>query len=103
VNKRAFVLKDGKAKMVEVRSGISDATHVAIVSGLKHGDPAVIGPFRTLKKLHDGDSVTITKEERIVAPASSRPDRRPPAGIWPPGRRRNGRQDAGDTTERKTK
>jgi len=62
--KYVFVVKDGKAKMVEVRTGISDATHVAIVSGLKHGDPVVIGPFRTLTKLHDGDSVTITKEEK---------------------------------------
>ncbi|HEY3055504.1 MAG TPA: hypothetical protein VGK31_06200 [Thermoanaerobaculia bacterium] len=41
-----------------------DATHVAIVSGIKNGDSVVTGPFRTLKKLRDGDSVIITKEEK---------------------------------------
>jgi HlyD family secretion protein len=65
VPKHKFVLLavDGKAKQVEVKTGISDATRVAIVSGLKAGDPVVTGPFRTLKKLHDGDAVQVTKEE----------------------------------------
>ncbi|HEX9163774.1 MAG TPA: efflux RND transporter periplasmic adaptor subunit [Thermoanaerobaculia bacterium] len=62
--KYVFVVRDGKAKMVEVATGISDATQVAIVSGLKAGDSVVTGPFRTLKKLHDGDFVIITKEEK---------------------------------------
>ena len=65
--KYAFVAKDGKVKMVEVRTGISDATYVAVVSGLKRDDAIVTGPFRTLKKLHDGDSVTVTKEEKKTA------------------------------------
>jgi HlyD family secretion protein len=62
--KYVFAVRDGKAKMVEVSTGISDATHVAIVSGIKLGEPVVTGPFRTLTKLHDGDSVTVTKEEK---------------------------------------
>lgn len=64
--KRKFVLlvKDRKAKLAEVTTGISDATHVAIVSGIKAGDVVVTGPFRTLKKLKDGDSVEVTKEEK---------------------------------------
>jgi HlyD family secretion protein len=57
------VVKDGKAKMTEVKTGVSDATHVAIVSGLSAKDQVVTGPFRTLKKLKDGDSVEVTKEE----------------------------------------
>lgn len=61
--KYVFLVKDGKAKMVEVTTGISDATHVAVVSGVKSGDKVVTGPFRVLKKLHDGDSVEVTKEE----------------------------------------
>ncbi len=62
--KYVFLVRDGKAKMVEVKTGISDATHVAIVSGVKVGEPVVTGPFRTLTKLQDGDSVTVTKEEK---------------------------------------
>lgn len=61
--KYVFVVKDGKAKMTEVTTGISDATHVAIQSGVKKDEPVVTGPFRTLKKLKDGDAVEITKEE----------------------------------------
>jgi HlyD family secretion protein len=64
--KYVFAVQGGKAKMVEVQTGISDATHVAIVSGLKAGDPVVTGPFRTLTKLNDGDSVTVSKEEKAT-------------------------------------
>lgn len=67
--KYAFLARDGKAKMVEVTTGISDATHVAIVSGLKAGDPVITGPFRTLKKLYDGDPVTVTDEKKPAEPA----------------------------------
>ena len=62
--KYVFVVKDGKVKQTEVVTGISDATHVAITSGVKAGDNVVTGPFRTLKKLHDGDAVEVTKEEK---------------------------------------
>lgn len=62
--KYVFLARDGKARMVEVTTGISDSTHVAIVSGIKAGDPVVTGPFRTLKKLHDGDDVVVTKEDK---------------------------------------
>ncbi len=61
--KYVFVVKNGKAKIVGVTAGISDATHVAVISGVKAGDKVITGPFRVLKKLHDGDSVEITKEE----------------------------------------
>jgi HlyD family secretion protein len=54
----------GKAKQVEVETGISDATHVVIVSGVKPGDRLITGPFRTLKKLKDGAVVIETKEEK---------------------------------------
>ena len=61
--KYVFIVRDGKVKMSEVTTGASDATHVAILSGVKAADPVVTGPFRVLKKLHDGDSVEVTKEE----------------------------------------
>jgi len=61
--KYVFVVDNGKANMVEVTTGISDATHVAIVSGVKTGQQVITGPYRTLKKLQDADPVQITKEE----------------------------------------
>lgn len=61
--KFVFLVQDGKAKQVAVTTGISDATHVAIVSGVKAGDSLITGPFRTLKKLKDGTKVNVTKEK----------------------------------------
>jgi HlyD family secretion protein len=62
--KYVFLTKDGKARQVEVTTGISDATHVAVLSGVKIGDDVITGPFRTLKKLNDGAAVQVTKEEK---------------------------------------
>jgi len=62
--KYVFLALNGKAKQSEVKTGISDATRVAIASGLKVGDPVITGPFRTLKKLHEGDPVQVVKEEK---------------------------------------
>ncbi len=62
--KYVLVVKDGKVKMTEVTTGVSDATHVAITSGLKKGDDVITGPFRLLKKLKDGQAVQITREEK---------------------------------------
>lgn len=62
--KYVFLAADGKAKRVEVQTGISDATHVAVLSGLKKGDQVIVGPFRTLKRLEDGAAIQVTKEEK---------------------------------------
>ena len=60
--KHVFLVKGEKAKLVEVTTGISDATHVAVLKGLAKDDPVITGPFRTLKKLKDGEAVVVTKE-----------------------------------------
>ncbi len=62
--KYVFTVRDGKAKMTPVQTGISDTTQVSILSGIKAGEPVITGPFRTLKKLKDGDPVSITEEQK---------------------------------------
>jgi HlyD family secretion protein len=62
--KFAFVVNGLKARLVEVTPGISDATHVVITSGVRKGDMVITGPFKTLKKLNDGDPVEVVKEEK---------------------------------------
>ncbi|HEX7151805.1 MAG TPA: efflux RND transporter periplasmic adaptor subunit [Thermoanaerobaculia bacterium] len=62
--KYVFLARDGKTDMIEVKTGISDATHVAVTSGLKAGDPVITGPFRLLKGLKDGEAIVVTKEEK---------------------------------------
>lgn len=64
--KKKYVLladKD-KVKQVEVKTGISDATHVVVASGIKAGDQVITGPFRTLKTLKDGEKIVVTKETK---------------------------------------
>jgi HlyD family secretion protein len=62
--KYVFVHVDGKVKMHEVQTGISDATHVAVTSGLNGKESIVTGPFRTIKKLKDGDRVKPAEEKK---------------------------------------
>jgi len=53
-----FLAEDGKAKMVEVETGISDDTHIQIRSGLQGGEAVVIGPFRAVSRtLEPGDAI----------------------------------------------
>jgi len=53
-----FLLQDGKAKMVKVKTGIQDNTYIEIVSGLKEKQEVISGPYRAVtKKLKDGDVV----------------------------------------------
>ena len=53
-----FVVRDGLAEMVEVETGIQDATHIEVTSGLTGGETVVTGPFRTLRsELSKGDAI----------------------------------------------
>lgn len=56
------VVVEGVIELKKVETGISDATHVQIVSGLDPGDLVVTGPFRTLRTLRSGDRVVVTAE-----------------------------------------
>ena len=52
-----FVVENGKARLRAVKSGIGDETTVAILTGIKDGETVVIGPYRALRDLKDGDAV----------------------------------------------
>jgi len=53
-----FVNEKGKAKMIEVKTGISDFENIEIVSGLKDGQEIISGPYATVaKKLKEGELV----------------------------------------------
>jgi HlyD family secretion protein len=43
--------------------GVSDVLHVEITDGLAVGDEVVIGPYRTLKKMKQGDAVKVEEEK----------------------------------------
>lgn len=53
-----FVNEDGKAKMVEVKTGISDYDNIEILSGLSDSSQVVTGPFLVVsKRLKDGERI----------------------------------------------
>ena len=52
-----FIEEDGRAFARPVEIGLSDEKRVEIRSGLKAEDRVIVGPFRTLDALRDGDRV----------------------------------------------
>ena len=58
-----FVIDENdEARQTPVETGIADATHIEILSGLEPDDTVVTGPYRTLKKLADGELVKVRDE-----------------------------------------
>lgn len=58
-----FVLRDGKAELVEVQTGISDDTHIEVLSGLTGGETVITGPFRVLRtELEPGAAVYVEEQ-----------------------------------------
>jgi HlyD family secretion protein len=49
-----FILKDGKAKFVQVQTGITGREHFEVVSGLTTKDTVVAGPYEAIRSLEDG-------------------------------------------------
>ena len=58
-----FVAENGKAVRRQVRTGISNETHVEILGGLEAGDKVVTGPYRSLRDLEGGEAVQVTTPE----------------------------------------
>lgn len=58
-----WVVRDGKARKVAVKTGLSDDRWQAIASGLQAGDQVVTGPAKALRRLKDGEAVEQRKDE----------------------------------------
>lgn len=61
-----FVVEDGKAVRKDVVTGLSSDSHMEIAAGLSAGEPVVSGPFRVLRHLQDGESVSIEKSAEVA-------------------------------------
>lgn len=57
VKRHVWVDDSGKARKVEVKTGLSDDRWEAVTAGLKEGDRVVTGPSRALRRLKDGDAL----------------------------------------------
>jgi HlyD family secretion protein len=54
-----FVIKDGKAAFLPVKTGIAGEKFLEVVSGVKAGDEVIVGPFNSVRDLKDGDPVKL--------------------------------------------
>lgn len=67
--KVVYEVEQGKAVERPVEVGISDATHVEILSGLRAGQSVITGPYRTLRDL---EAATAVKVEAPPRPTSGK-------------------------------
>ena len=74
-----FVIREGKAVLTPVKTGISDFQNIAVLSGVQAGDQVVSGPFRAVAKtLKDGarveikDAKTLNKEALKETPEADK-------------------------------
>jgi HlyD family secretion protein len=59
-----FVVHDGKAHFVQVRTGIAGDKYFEVLSGVKPGDSVVVGPFASVRELADGAPVKVEQPVR---------------------------------------
>ena len=60
-----FVIKDGKADIVKVKTGISDDNYIQIKSGLKENQVVVTGSYRAIsRELKKGSTVRVEKKRK---------------------------------------
>jgi HlyD family secretion protein len=66
VKEYVFVVKDGVAKLQEVKTGIQDNTNIQILDGLKEGEEVISGPYRAVSKtLNNEDKVKVVEKEAL--------------------------------------
>lgn len=57
-----FVVRDGRAEFVQVKTGITGITDIEVTEGLNEGDTIVTGSYRVLRTLRPGTRVKVEKE-----------------------------------------
>jgi len=67
ITETVFLVHNKKAVLKEVTLGASSDTETEIIAGLEPGDTVIIGPYRVLAKLKDGQAVKfkLSKEDNL--------------------------------------
>ena len=61
---------DNKAVMTPVTVGASDDTHTVVKSGLKENDPVIVGPYKILESLQNGQILKVEGSGPTTQPAT---------------------------------
>jgi HlyD family secretion protein len=59
-----FLLRDGAAEFVPVKTGIAGDKYFEVLDGLKPGDQVVTGPFNSVRNLKDGDEARVEQPKK---------------------------------------
>ncbi len=61
-----FMVKNGVAKIVAVKTGIQNTSHIEIIKGLDEGDEIINGPYTAISEtLNDGSEIEIVEKENL--------------------------------------
>lgn len=66
-----FVVRNGKAVFVPVKTGITGVTDIEVTSGLKEGDTIVIGSYKALRTLRSGTTIKVDNSAPALTDQSS--------------------------------
>ena len=65
-----FVVKDGKANFHEVKTGISGATDMEVLDGLKEGEQIVTGSYQVIRTIRNNAKVKIDNKPVMAGPVA---------------------------------
>lgn len=66
LRKVVFIVDNGKARMVEVETGIADDTYIEITAGLAGGEQVIVGPFRAVSRTLRQDMAVQPKKPLVA-------------------------------------
>ncbi len=66
-----FVVRNGRAVFVPVKTGVMGTTHVEVLSGLKAGDTIITGSYKILRTLKNNTKVRVDNSVHLGPPSSS--------------------------------
>jgi HlyD family secretion protein len=59
-----FIVEDGKARFVEVKTGIADDRNIVAMTGVNPSDTVISGSYQTLRQLEIGDAVELDERSK---------------------------------------
>ena len=65
------MVRDGKAEFLPVTTGITGATDIEVVSGLKEGDQIIIGTYKIIRTLRNFAKVKVNNTVATTTQAES--------------------------------
>ena len=72
VKQIVFLVDKGKAKSVDIKTGISDDNYIEVTSGLKEGETVVSGSYKAIsRELKDGVTVRVEDQNKKFVPNNS--------------------------------